>query len=231
MDLAEKLEQEFDLFRSRNRLISMTSNFIPFPTEDFQKMLDELLIKGIINQQQNFVELGHGIGLNLVIASNYFRNVYGIELNSHLEKTTTQIIKKYGNKNSNIQHVSGNYITEEFRQLHEEKKTLTSTLWEEDITYRALQKLHKDYTMHGEDGFKLLDMPMNEFDVFYAFTWGVELPSIIESIALFGKHGSILLNATASKFQDLDEFNQKLDVMRIATINLSRYNIDVYRKS
>jgi len=193
--LATAIEYEKRYRRSSYFDSIYDTGYCPFNPLRLQEILNSLINAKRIGNGDKFLDLGSGIGLNVVIAASLGLNAYGIEINPRLAKSSqelVEILKEKGLFPEGVEckTIYGSYFPNDYIRLREDKKS-AAVEFEEDCGTL------KDYFFpfgNPEDIYKIMNLDLRDVKVFYRYGWKGDVPSLWELFSLYGNKDAILIN-------------------------------------
>ncbi len=180
---------------------------------NIKPFISALIESGEVSPTGRFLDLGAGDGKIVVDAGSLGLNSYGIEINPNLAQQWEENIRsgrEHGKTpdNSRCQVVLGSYYPKEYIFLREQGRTIAPR-YEDGLFYRSYGSEtvccdlgdERDRVFHpvssDQDPFKALGFHIEDVDLFFNYSWGIELPSVLEMFSIFGRRDSVLLNNSA----------------------------------
>ena len=169
--------------------------------------LSALLKKGEISRGL-FLDLGSGLGVNIVTAAYMGFKAYGIEINEALFQGSRELISHLKSRSllSNYCVAAyGSYFPNAYIDLRKKGESIAvkyekSDLWLQDARRDVLfPKANK------VDIYQQLGISFNDFDVFFCYNWPYQIPSILEMFSLYAKKDAVLLTQSVSGFKGFQE--------------------------
>ncbi len=136
-------------------------SFVPADYERVLAVLSELARPGL-----RFLELGSANGVITVMADLLGYDAYGIEIDEHLVRSARETAARYG---SGARFAAGSFLPQGWAWRPRDGDGRLGTVGE------------------GPSGYLDLGMPLDEFDLVYAYPWSGEEAMMLD---LFRAHGS-----------------------------------------
>lgn len=205
------------------------TGFVEYPFK-LTENIDFLIKKRIIKKSDNFLDLGSGLGTQVITSAKLGLNSYGIELNNRVyNKSMNKINELRKNnllpKNSICNIALGSYYPKEYIDFRKNNKSIAIP-YESGIFIpltnlgmnRIFTKKEIDNwffpTFTDPSPYDKLKIKLNEIDVLFSYTWGPEIASQLEMFSIFCKKGCIFLLDSYTRHEKLDELIKKLNLKK-----------------
>jgi hypothetical protein len=184
------------------------TGFAPSDADDFASCLTDLLHRKIIAEDDSLLELGAGFGHLMITAARARIPSYGIEYHPGLAARGRIDIRRQ-ELFVPCKLVQGSYYLAEYIRLRQQGQTRApffehGAFVDNPFSPRITTPFSDDLTDHVyhleatiPDPYSLLGIGFHKFDVFFSYTWGIELPSILEQYARYAQEDAIFLNHSA----------------------------------
>lgn len=182
---------------------SLTSTgFSPIDIGLFADRFDRLVnsMGNIYNQPRlRLLEFGAGIGTNLVYTANSLVDAYGIEIHPVVTKKGNTIIKDLKDERFlphgvKCELIQGSYFPNRYIK---HRKNGSIAVKEE----RKIKERKDNQVLFAQpnprDIYKEHKIPFESFDIFFAYAWEKQAPSIIEMFSLYAKPDAVMLMISA----------------------------------
>lgn len=170
--LAEEGREIWDRFDMEVR----QNGFHPFVAADYENVLQALLAHRAPGLR--FLEWGSATGIITIMADLLGFDAYGIELDARLVETARALARKHG---SRARFAAGSFLPAGYRYRPRHGDGRLGTIGD------------------GESGYRELGIPLDDFDVVYAYPWGGEEPMMLDLMRAYGGHDARLLLLTGSE--------------------------------
>ena len=149
--------------------------FHPFVAADYEAVLESLLeLRG---PGLRFLEWGSATGVITIMADLLGFEASGIELDADLVATARDLARK---TDSGARFAVGSFIPSGYH-------------------WRPRHGDHRLGTIgHGASGYIHLGLPLDEFDVVFAYPWGGEEPMMLDLMSRYGRSDACLLLNSAT---------------------------------
>ena len=146
------------------------NRFHPFVPADYEVVLDALV--PLVRPGLKFLEWGSAMGVITILADILGFDAYGIELDERLVHEARELARSSG---SGARFVTGSFLPTGYR-------------WG-----RATGDGRLGTIGHGPSGYLELALPLDEFDVVFAYPWSGEEPIMRDVMAQYGRRDALLL--------------------------------------
>jgi hypothetical protein len=170
--LAEEGREIWDRFDMEVR----ANGFHPFVAADYENVLQALLAQRAPGQR--FLEWGSATGIITIMADLLGFEAYGIELDARLVHTARELAAKHG---SGARFAAGSFLPNGYRYRPRHGDGRLGTIGD------------------GESGYRELGVPLDDFDIVYAYPWGGEEPMMLDLMRTYGGRDARLLLLTGSE--------------------------------
>jgi hypothetical protein len=170
--LAEEGREIWDRFDMEVR----ANGFHPFVAADYENVLQALLAQRAPGQR--FLEWGSATGIITIMADLLGFQAYGIELDARLVQTARELAAKHG---SGARFAAGSFLPNGYRYRPRHGDGRLGTIGD------------------GESGYRELGVPLDDFDIVYAYPWGGEEPMMLDLMRTYGGRDARLLLLTGSE--------------------------------
>lgn len=170
--LAEEGREIWDRFDMEVR----QNGFHPFVAADYENVLQALLAQRAPGQR--FLEWGSATGVITIMADLLGFQAYGIELDARLVDQARELAAKHG---SGARFAAGSFLPSGYRYRPRHGDGRLGTIGD------------------GESGYRELGVPLDDFDVVYAYPWGGEEPMMLDLMRSYGGRDARLLLLTGSE--------------------------------
>ncbi len=146
---------------------------------------------------QTILDMGSGSGSSSIIWAHRGYNVIGVELNNQLYKHSRQGIRNYqksfGN-NGDINIIQGSYYPESYIQKRKKGKSLAVQIEDEILKDKYAKEAHKPrfHPVCETDIYTKYNIDLKKIDIFYAYKYKLQSPSVIEMFQIYSKVDAIL---------------------------------------
>lgn len=151
-------------------------DFHPFVAADYDVVLQALL--PVRAPGLRFLEWGSATGVITIMADLLGFEAYGIEIDGDLVDQARELARRTG---SRARFTAGSFIPAGYQ-------------WKDADGDQRLGTIG-----HGESGYLQLGMPLEEFDVVFAYPWAGEEPMMLDLMRVHGRAGARLLVHTAGE--------------------------------
>jgi hypothetical protein len=170
--LAEEGREIWDRFDMEVR----QNDFHPFVAADYENVLQALM--ALRAPGQRFLEWGSATGIITIMADMLGFEAYGIELDAALVDTARALAAKHG---SGARFAAGSFLPSGYRYRPRHGDGRLGTIGD------------------GESGYRELGVPLDDFDLVYAYPWGGEEPMMLDLMKSYGGRDARLLLLTGSE--------------------------------
>ena len=211
-----------------NSTKSSYTGFIPYPASVFRSLLTYLIRSGEVLPGSTFLDLGAGEGGLVMEAVDLGLHGFGIEIHPRLVregKIRTENERIRFSRNTRCELAEGSYYPPEYIELRDQGRAVALD-YEDGIFWRQ----HPDGTtlfqhfypterrelfhpvVSEPNPFRVLGIGLQDIDLFFSYTWGIQLPSILELFSLYARGGSVLLNVTSTFPERHEELVKRLNL-------------------
>jgi len=191
----------------------MISDWVPIglsnhgPMIGLGRIINEGEASGLIKPGQRVIDLGSGSGSALMMWAYRGYDVTGIELHSELVKSSRKIISNAnGLFGDRIRIFTGSYYPAEYIKLREHNQSQAKEL-EHAIHTSDADRFHP--VSDGADVYFRNNFSLKDMDVWYAYTWSIQSPSILEMFSLYARDDAVLCLVGGFEEQWLKQFSLK----------------------
>lgn len=170
--LAEEGREIWDRFDMEVR----QNDFHPFVAADYENVLQALM--AVRAPGQRFLEWGSATGIITIMADMLGFEAYGIELDAALVDTARELAAKHG---SGARFAAGSFLPSGYRYRPRHGDGRLGTIGD------------------GVSGYRELGVPLDDFDLVYAYPWGGEEPMMLDLMKSYGGRDARLLLLTGSE--------------------------------
>jgi hypothetical protein len=170
--LAEEGREIWDRFDVEVR----QNGFHPFVAADYENVLQSLL--ALRAPGLRFLEWGSATGIITIMADLLGFEAYGIELDARLVETARELAAKHG---SSARFAAGSFLPSGYRYRPRHGDGRLGTIGD------------------GESGYRELGVPLDDFDLVYAYPWGGEEPMMLDLMKSYGGRDARLLMLAGSE--------------------------------
>ncbi len=170
--LAEEGREIWDRFDMEVR----QNDFHPFVAADYENVLQALM--ALRAPGQRFLEWGSATGIITIMADLLGFEAYGIELDARLVDTARELAAKHG---SGARFAAGSFLPSGYRYRPRHGDGRLGTIGD------------------GVSGYRELGVPLDDFDLVYAYPWGGEEPMMLDLMKSYGGRDARLLLLTGSE--------------------------------
>jgi hypothetical protein len=170
--LAEEGREIWDRFDVEVR----QNGFHPFVAADYENVLQALM--ALRAPGLRFLEWGSATGIITIMADLLGFEAYGIELDARLVETARELARKHG---SNARFAAGSFLPSGYRYRPRHGDGRLGTIGD------------------GESGYRELGVPLDDFDLVYAYPWGGEEPMMLDLMKSYGGRDARLLMLAGSE--------------------------------
>ncbi len=182
------------------------------PVKTYEAMLT-LKNKKLIPEKGNFFDFGSGTGIHLMAATMQGYSSYGIEFNRNLEKEARYFLNDFqkrelSSKEIELKSLHGSYFPKEYIQKRLENKSIAK-----DYEINLSNELTGDIffpVASDEEIYLKLGKNLSEIDLFYAYAWSIQTPSLLELFSIYSKQNAGFLICSAGKNKNHNELLKKL---------------------
>jgi hypothetical protein len=167
--LEELFEEGWDRWERFDREVRQ-HDFHPFVPADYQVVLEALVAHS--GRGLKFLEWGSALGIITILADMLGFEAYGIELDEQLVRQARELARR---KASAARFAAGSFLPSGYR-------------WERRSGDRRLGTIG-----HGPSGYLQLGIPLDEFDVVFAYPWSGEEPILLDLMSEYGRPDALLL--------------------------------------
>jgi hypothetical protein len=164
--LAEEGREIWDRFDMEVR----QNGFHPFVAADYENVLQALL--ALRAPGLRFLEWGSATGIITIMADLLGFEAYGIELDARLADTARELARKHG---SSARFAAGSFLPAGYRYRPRHGDGRLGTIGD------------------GVSGYRELGVPLDDFDLVYAYPWGGEEPMMLDLMRTYGGRDARLL--------------------------------------
>lgn len=223
--------------------------------EFFVKAITEAKKLKKITSKGKFLDLGSGFGRMVVVAATMGYDSYGIEFDSSICACSDKLVKHFKNKKIGrlfarkkiIKDVvacnvfKGTYFPDDYIDQRKNGETIAQT-YEKNIKYHSSLTNAPDdsklsllnFQKQEIDVYDKFKIPLNEFDMWYSYCWGQNVPSLTETFSKYSKTDAIFIYSSCGQPEKRDELLEKLDlnVTRLFNTNWvgNTYSFDMITK-
>jgi hypothetical protein len=144
--------------------------FHPFVPADYRVVHDELVKH--VRPGLKFLECGSAMGVITILADMLGFEAYGIELDDRLVR---QARERARNKGSKARFASGSFLPTGYRYARQSGDGRLGTIGE------------------GPSGYLELGIPLDDFDIVFAYPWSGEEPTLLDLMRAYGRSDALLL--------------------------------------
>lgn len=170
--LAEEGREIWDRFDVEVR----QNGFHPFVAADYENVLQALT--ALRAPGLRFLEWGSATGIITIMADLLGFEAYGIELDPRLVETARGLAAKHG---SSARFAAGSFLPAGYRYRPRHGDGRLGTIGD------------------GESGYRELGVPLDDFDLVYAYPWGGEEPMMLDLMKSYGGRDARLLMLAGSE--------------------------------
>jgi hypothetical protein len=170
--LAEEGREIWDRFDVEVR----QNGFHPFVAADYENVLQALM--ALRAPGLRFLEWGSATGIITIMADLLGFEAYGIELDARLVDTARELARKHG---SGARFAAGSFLPNGYRYRPRHGDGRLGTIGD------------------GESGYRELGVPLDDFDLVYAYPWGGEEPMMLDLMKSYGGRDARLMMLAGSE--------------------------------
>ena len=155
---------------------------------------------GHIRPGQKVLELGSGSGDSILTWSYQGYPVTGIELNSELFSRSKEFLKRYSSmQNAPVQLFSGSYYSKEYLKDRKNDDNIVRIEKECVSHLRANGTSNVDHLrarfrpVCDVDVYKANGIDMKDFDIWYAYLWTYQAPSVLDMFKKYARDDAKML--------------------------------------
>ena len=168
--LYEELFQEgWDRWERFDREVRQHT-FHPFVPADYQVVLEALVAHA--RPGLKFLEWGSALGVITILADMLGYEAYGIELDDQLVHEARELARRKG---SGARFAAGSFLPTGYR-------------WDRRSGDRRLGTIGQ-----GPSGYLQLGIPLDDFDVVFAYPWSGEEPILLDLMSEYGRPDALFL--------------------------------------
>jgi len=195
---------------------------------DISTLIEDGIASDLFVPGQKVVDLGGSIGLTSLDWASYGFDVTSIEISKKAHNYAVDFFKELKNKgiieDENITFINGNYFTQEYIKKRQSKNSVASNL-EKEYENQEIFANKVLFTKNPvEDIYKKNNFSLRDFDVFYAYLWAVQVPSMMELFKYHSKPGAVFATRAAIPNFKFYEFAQDIG-LEIITHDISNETI------
>jgi hypothetical protein len=187
-----------DLVRAVNKidfLCRETKSWIPAGISLWAYILHEEN-NGKIHSDMNVLELGSGSGSGAMIWSYMGYPITGIEIDEKLAGYS--IIALHEEKNlqkAPIRIIEGSYYPEKFiRYMSKSRNKLVTKIEYEELNHWEPDHLFDThFPQCDEDVYKKNNISLKDFDIWYAYLWSYQFPSVLDMFRQYARDDALFL--------------------------------------
>ncbi|MBI4162551.1 MAG: hypothetical protein HY513_02615 [Candidatus Aenigmarchaeota archaeon] len=161
--------------------------------------LKEMIQSGALKPGSMFLDLGAGKAARLLEAAENGLEAYGIEINPSLVIASKRKLSSVSNLADRCRIAQGSYYPADYIGLRIAGKALALEYEEKHCIHSSTSSRSGSIIFHPvateKDPFIELGIAFSDIDVFFSYTWDLELASQLEIISRYARTGAILLNA------------------------------------
>ncbi|MEM4637786.1 MAG: hypothetical protein QXK76_02020 [Candidatus Woesearchaeota archaeon] len=201
-EICIKLDEEAEHVRNPN-WISMTQETIS-TLNNIIKQEERL---GNIRKGQKVLDLGSGNGTAAFTWSNNNYKVIGIEIDIKLYNIAVNALKKYPElKQLDVKFFNGSFYPLEYKKT-DKTINLESKLLKE-LSLRNVSNNYTPYFIPFKDTiYNDNNINIKEIDIFYAYVWSFQMPSIFEMFEQLARNDAKLIIIGPSRDSILEKYN------------------------
>lgn len=224
------LEHEAQRLRDMHRLQINGSGYVPLGFDMTARNLRLLLRQGEAKEGDHFFDMGAGMGICAIAAAHLGFNAFGIEINQTLCECAEKMIS-YSRENGFIQDdveckvVNGSFFPNDYVERRKRKETV-------------VRRYENGIFLYGFDNGEIFEVPMSKIeaeeklvfrkqkidtedalgislraiDVFFSYSWGVQMPSQLEIFSLYAKKDAVFMNSPERIPKELDALLDELQL-------------------
>jgi len=199
------------------------TGYFPFKPSYLASSLRKLIANGDLRQGSVFLDIGGGAGWPVIEAAEAGLNAYAIEINKKLVEDGKNNIKnarknKLISPDTSCEIIEGSYFPEEYIECRKKGQTIATKYENGVFTWVVCGELIRGQfddakikevfypVATSPDHYELLGIGLDDVDIFFSYTWGIELPSQLELFSKYGKKDAVMLSVAARsliKHEDL----------------------------
>ena len=139
--------------------------------------------------------MGSGSGSSSLLWAYQGYNVIGIEISQKLARSSKEAVRKCQNLMKDgleVRIFNGSYYPKSYIEKREKRKSIAEKIEKEYFGHSRNHKSEIFFPVCKEDVYKKNKIEMKSIDVFYAYIWGVQGPSIMEVFKDYARDDTIL---------------------------------------
>ncbi|MBU1200877.1 MAG: hypothetical protein KJ583_03475 [Nanoarchaeota archaeon] len=198
--------------------VSTISNY------NLDSIITDGLDKGVLKPKDKLLDLGSAFGLTSLIWTSYGFDVTGIEINKKCFDYSVEQIKKFKENHlmngEIVKFINGSYFPPEYISKRNNGTALAPRIEEKYLNKK--RTCEECFFPTPSDIYKENNLKLNEFDVFYAYLWDIQGPSVMKIFKDYSKEGALLVGSIAASQRDkkyvVNELGLK-DITNTITLN------------
>ncbi len=170
-----------------------------FDTEGLWEIINYGESLGIIRPGQRVLDLGSGSGSSSITWAYRGYNVICIELHKQLVNCSKNIVKQAQyliESGIEIKVYHGSYYPKEYIEKRKNKESTALDIEQKIISTNILKKkstyLKRFHPMCKKDIYKKHNIDLHDIDIFYAYLWEIQAPSVLEMFKQYARDDAIL---------------------------------------
>ena len=144
--------------------------FHPFVPADYEVVLEALVAHA--RPGLRFLEWGSALGIITILADMLGFEAYGIELDEQLVRQARELARSRGSK---ARFAAGSFLPAGYRWGRKSGDHRLGTIGQ------------------GPSGYQQLGIPLDDFDVVFAYPWSGEEPILLDLMSEYGRPDALLL--------------------------------------
>ncbi len=174
---------------------------IPYRDNNASMGLWDIISRGeeldLIRPGQTILDMGSGSGTSSIIWGHRGYIVIGIELYPELVRYSQQGIRKYKElfgKEGDIRIVEGSYYPESYIEKRKNGDSAAIQIENDILSDEYARETHQPrlHLVCETDIYKEYNIDIKEIDIFYAYKYKLQAPSILEMFRLYSSKDAIL---------------------------------------
>lgn len=201
-DLLAKIEPRIPpeiikiIYDANSRAEILKNGWVPTPITTLCNIIENGEIKRYFNKGAKVLDLGSGTGSSSFVWAALGYDVVGIEISNNLFNIAQEALAKAKpHLKNNITFIEGSYFPKSYHELRKSKISIALNL--EKKRCEIGDSNEHLFDVCEKDIYKENNLDIHSFDIFYAYSWPIQSPSIKEIFTLYAKQSAILVDYCA----------------------------------